>query len=97
MEAESAFWIPFQYKQRYQSGGYNDYLSLCGYSLCFGVGVMAAKLRYICEMTKGMGKNFFEGGGSKEMLNGWYKEVAIVAMLQLLQLLQCCNKVYSTR
>ena len=52
------------------------------------------KLRYICEMTKGMGK-FFDG--SKEMLNGWYKEVAIVAMLQLLQLLQCCNKVYSTR
>ena len=38
MEAESAFRIPFQYKQGYQSGGYNDYLSLCGYSFCFGVG-----------------------------------------------------------
>ena len=61
MEAESAFWIPFQYKQGYQSGGYNDYLSLCGYSLCFGVGVMAAKLRYICDMTKGMGIFFLRG------------------------------------
>ena len=28
------------------------------------------KLRYICDMTKGMGKIFFEGGGSREMLNG---------------------------
>ena len=45
-------------KIRFTSGGYNGYLSLCVYSLCFGVGVMAAKLRYICDMTKGMGKNF---------------------------------------
>ena len=57
---------------------------------------MAAKLRYICVMAKGMGK-FFEGGGRGNVKWMVYKEVAIVAMLQLLQLLQCCNKVYSTR
>ena len=33
----------------------------------FELGLLAAKLRYICEMTKGMGI-FFEGGG-KGMLN----------------------------
>ena len=50
-------------KIRFTSGGYNGYLSLCVYSLCFGVGVMAAKLRYICEMTKGMGKIFLKEVG----------------------------------
>ena len=72
MEAESAFWIPFQYKQGYQSGGYNDYLSLCGYSLCFGVGVIGGKVTIYLRNDKGNGENFFEGGGSREMLNGWY-------------------------
>ena len=33
------------------------------------LGLLAAKLRYICDMTKGMGENFFEGGGSRGMLN----------------------------
>ena len=33
------------------------------------LGLLAAKLRYICETAKGMGKFFFEGGGSREMLN----------------------------
>ena len=57
-------------KTRFTSrvGGYNGYLSLCGYSFCFVIVVMAAKLRYVCEMTKGMGK-IFKGGGSREMLN----------------------------
>ena len=33
------------------------------------LGLLAAKLRYICEMAKGMRIFFFEGGGSREMLN----------------------------
>ena len=40
---------------------------------------MAAKLRYICDMTKGMGK-FFEGGGRGNVKWMVYK-VAIVAIV----------------
>ena len=68
MEAESAFWIPFQYKQGYQRGGYNGYLSLCGYSLCFGVGVIGGKVTIYLRNDKGNENFFFEGGG-KGMLN----------------------------
>ena len=35
---------------------------------------MAAKLRYICEMAKGMGKIVLREVGKDEMLNGWYKK-----------------------
>ena len=55
------------------------------------------KVTIYLRNDKGNGEKFFLREVGEEMLNGWYKEVAIVAMLQLLQLLQCCNKVYSTR
>ena len=32
----------------------------------------AAKLRYICDMTKVMGKIVLREVGKDEMLNGWY-------------------------
>ena len=37
----------------------------------FELGVMPAKLRYICVMAKGMGKFFLREVG-EGMLNGWY-------------------------
>ena len=49
MEAESAFWIPFQYKQGYQSGRGKDAIAFSE-QMIFGYDILL--------MTKGMGKNF---------------------------------------
>ena len=42
-------------------GGYNCYLSLCGYSLCFRVGVIGGKVTIYLRNDKGNGENFFRG------------------------------------
>ena len=53
-------------------GGYNGYLSLCGYSLCFRVGVIGGKVTIYLRNDKGNGKKFLREVGEYEMLNGWY-------------------------
>ena len=54
----------------------------------FELGVMPAKLRYICVMAKGMGKFFLREVG-EGMLNGSYKEVAIVAIVAIVACRNC--------
>ena len=51
-------------------GGYNGYLSLCGYSLCFGVGVIGGKVTIYLRNDKGNGKIFL-----KEVGNGNVKRL----------------------
>ena len=50
-------------------GGYNGYLSLCGYSLCFRVGVIGGKVTIYLRNDKGNGKKFLREVGEYEMLN----------------------------
>ena len=76
MEAESAFWIPFQYKQGYQSGGIMAIYHCVVIHSALELGGYGGKVTIYLRNDKGNGKKFLREVGNGNVKWMIYEEVA---------------------